>query len=35
MGLIDDVPTCEELITTMVKEAEEALKSGPSYITEA
>ena len=32
MSLIDDVPTCEELIERMVKEAEESLKNGATHI---
>lgn len=34
VSLIDGVPTCEELISGMVKEAEEALKEGPSFIVD-
>ncbi|GMH80567.1 hypothetical protein TL16_g08600 [Triparma laevis f. inornata] len=32
MSLIDDCPSCEDLIEGMVKEAEEALKEGPGFI---
>ena len=33
MGLIDDIPTCETLMENMVAEAEEALLTGPSFIS--
>jgi NAD(P)H-dependent flavin oxidoreductase YrpB (nitropropane dioxygenase family) len=32
MSLIDDIPTCKDLIEGMVTEAEDALKSAPNYI---
>jgi nitronate monooxygenase len=32
MSLIDDIPTCDELVERMVKEAEEALAAGPGFV---
>ncbi len=33
IGLIDDVPSCEDLLTNIVAEAEKLLSAGPSFIS--
>jgi NAD(P)H-dependent flavin oxidoreductase YrpB (nitropropane dioxygenase family) len=35
VGLLDDLPTCEELIDRVVREAADRLRRGASYVVDA